>query len=307
MRRRAIFASVAGGLAAGAGCIAGPTETGETGTNSRTRSPTTDRSDTSRTVKPTDSDDHGTTATGTDAARTRSDASTPTADVTVEDVRLQHGVVVPSSPDSIDVTNADTEYPLATVDVAGTLSREAFALSVGDERFEPTTDVEIVPVVWGDEQWYTEERGRGRLLFEGVGGASGDAASISWPGGASELRDGVASRVGQAAPAFSVTLRIPETHDAETLAVTFDVTNESDRTGRFVGALNRVGPRIAHAPVEAISEVVPAGETETLTVEDGWMDLPEVEEIGDGDADLTYHLHSVAGEQSAAVRVVEPS
>lgn len=71
------------------------------------------------------------TAESTPAAtptRTRTGERTPAADVTVDAVRLQYGVVTQSSPDSIGVSDANTPYLVAPVSVDGPLSWKQFGL-----------------------------------------------------------------------------------------------------------------------------------------------------------------------------------
>ena len=42
------------------------------------------------------------------------------------------------------------------------------ACEAGTETFAPTTDVRLFRTTWGDAEWYTDERGTGVVLFEGV-------------------------------------------------------------------------------------------------------------------------------------------
>jgi hypothetical protein len=296
MKRRTLLASVAGGVAAVAGCLS---DSGTSDDPTDTETPTDTPTDV-HTPTPTDAPNDGTP--------TPTDTPGSDSDVSVTDVRLQHGVVTPSSPDSIGVFSEDTQYLAASLTVDGSLSREDITLEAGTETFAPTTEVRLFRTAWGDAEWYTDERGSGVVLFEGVQRATDDDPRLTWPGGEWSLGDAVASRLGQDAPEFTVEMKAPKTHDSTSPPpLHIDVTNESERTGRFLGALNRQGPRVAYTPVEVLSEVVPAGETTTLSVSDDWMGLPSEERIGDGDPDVTYSLDYLGGEASAEIRVVESS
>ena len=275
MRRRTLLAGLAGGLTAVAGCI---------------------NTDSANTDDPTDSPTR--TSTGTPTPEDLTPTPTQGSDVTVSvsDVRVQHGIVIPTSPDSIGITGADTQYLIASVSVDGSLHRDALALAVGDDEFEPTTLENYYHTSWGGAEWYTNDGGDGLVLFEGVEGASGDDAALTWPGGEWSFGDAVGNRLGQEAPEFSVQLKSPETHDSESPPpLHLDVTNESDR----------IGPRVAYTPVEAISEVAPAGETTTVEIVDDWTGLPPENRIGDGEPDVTYNLDYLGGEASAEIHIVE--
>lgn len=301
MRRRALLSSVAGALVTIAGCVNGgagdaapsPTTNVPPTTNG---SPTTDTAARTSDSTPTD------TATGTD----------PAADVAVEYVRQQWGVVTPGSPDSIGVSEPDRRFVVARVDVDGTLGREDFALAVGDRTFAPITfDGDggyryLYRTSWGDDHYYERGRDAGLLYFAPDAPADGDAVALTWPGGESRVEAGVRERLGTPRPPLAVALDVPETYAGDTApTVGVEVTNEGETTGRFLGALNRVGPHIAYAPVARVTGLVDPGETRRLTVAGDWMDPPRDEDRGDGEIDVTYHLDWAGGRVSAALRSVE--
>lgn len=279
MRRRTFIVLAGGGVPAAAGCLG----TGPAGTGGKT---------------PTE---RGTTTA--DGTSTSTDDPRP-VDVTVESATLQYGVVTPTSPDSIGVSFTDTQYLVASVRVEGTLARDEFALRVGDGAYAPATVDRLYRTTWGDEQRYQRGRERGLVLFALPPEATG-MPRLTWPGGERALDDLLETPVGGPPPRLSAALALPATHeDTEVPPVIVEVTNEGETAGRFLGALNRVGPLVAHTPIARVSELVPAGETVTVTVADDWGGLPGDARVGDGDPDVTYHLHHAGGEDSAEIRLV---
>jgi len=304
MRRRTLLTGLAGGLAALTGCL------GDTGPGSGDETPdgTADPSDgetpsDSLTATPTDG-----TPDSTPTDSTPTDSPTPqtpalSADVTVESLQLQYGVVLPDSPDSIGVEHVDTPYVVADVAVDGDLPPEEFALEAGDQSFEPTEIDRLYRTSWGEERYY-DGNGRGLLLFELSTGLSDPR--LTWPGGEQALAASANARLDAGSPQFSATFDLPETHEGtEAPPVDIEVTNEGETAARFLGALNRVGPLVAFAPIARLSELVGPGETTTLTVEDSWSDDIGEERFGDGDTDVTYHLYYDEASTSAAIRLVE--
>lgn len=299
MRRRALLASIGGGLAALAGCLEGsPGDPAD-----RTQSPP-------GTDTPTDTPDGtvgGTppgTADGTPTADPTTADPSASAEVTVEELQLQYGVVTPTSADSIGLSHETTPYVVASVAVDGPLAREAFALAVGDERVAPTTLDRLYRTAWGGEQWYGENRGSGLLLFDLGGRPAGDVV-LNWPGGERALGESARERLQRGVPSLSATIDVPETHSGtEAPPVKIDVTNDGDVPARFLGALNRVGPLIAYTPVRRVSELVSSDEPLTVEVPDEWGDdwqaTPD-----DGEADVKYFLYYAGGEDSAGIQIVE--
>lgn len=303
MHRRAFLASAAGLTVLG-GCIesssdsTAPPEESPIDSPDPTTTPTPTRTPTETpTPTPTPTD-------GSDS--TPADDGTPAGDVTVSSVTLQTGVVVTTSPDSIGVAHGDAQFLIASISVEGSLERADFALAVGDERYDPTTVGDFYRTKWGDDRWYDREGGEGLVLFQVPGRAGDGDLRLTWPGGERAIESSIAERLGAGPASFSASLDLPAEHGgAEAPPVRIEVTNGGGIERRFVAALNRIGPRIAHAPIERLSEPVPAGETVTLTVEDSWMGLPDDERIGDGEPDVTYLLSYPGGEDSAEIRLVE--
>lgn len=280
-----------GGTGAGDGTPAG--DAGPTATPTDAPTTTTDRGSTTAETPPTD---EPTTTTG----------ERGTADVTVRSLHLQYGLVTPSSPDSIGTWNTDTPYLMALVAVDGDLPRSEFTLAVGDRRVDPAEQTRIYRTAWGDYQWYARGRPGGVLAFELPTGDPDGSMRLTWPGGDRSVDEGIGPRLAAGPPQFSASLSLPETHEGlDAPPVEIEVTNEDDVPRRFLGALNRVGPMIAYAPIARVSEMVSPGETTTLTVEDDWTGMPGDDRIGDGEPDVTYRLHYAGGEAVGDIRIVE--
>jgi|GEM_PF-742222 len=292
MQRRAFISSLAGGLAALTGCLSdtGPGSDDETpdGTPDETADPGEDST-------PTGSPTDGTPdSTPTDSPTHQTPAIS--ADVTVNSIQLQYGVVMPDSPDSIGVEHTDTPYVVAAVDVDGELPPGDFTLEAGGQSFEPTQIDRLYRTSWGDESYY-EGSGAGLLLFELSTGLSDP--KLTWPGGEQSVGESASARLDAGPPQFSASFDLPETHEGtEAPPVDIEVTNEGDTEARFLAALNRVGPLVAFTPVARVSEVVDAGATTTLTVADSWGGDVGERDYGETDPDVTYHLHY--GEKSAS-------
>lgn len=162
---------------------------------------------------------------------------------------------------------------------------------------------------------YRQRSGEGWVLFDLP--ATGDASDLAlvdgssgaeWPitAQASMNLDG---RLAAPAPPLSVELTVPESvvvDEEPTLSMT--VTNEGDRDGTFVGGVNRHGPAIAVAPVATVREVIPPDDPTTVEVTDdmGFGHIAD-DDLGDGDADMTYHLEWTGETRSSDVRIEESS
>jgi hypothetical protein len=278
VKRRTFVTSTGGTLAALAGCL---------GSGSRRESGGT---------TPTDESTVTATPTSTDE---------PTAEVTVESLHLQYGVVTPTSPDSIGVSNPDTPYLVASVRVDGPLSWEAFGLRMGDVRYGPTRLDRLYRTSWGDDHWYERGRTDGLVLFEAPTEPT-NHLRLTWPGGERPIDEGIVTRLGAAPPRLSASLDVPKSHDSVTAPpVTVEVTNEGSTASRFIGGLNRTGPRVAYTPIARLSELVAAGERKTISVTDSWGGRPADERIGDDAPDVTYRLDFVGGEDAAEIRLVD--
>jgi len=225
-------------------------------------------------------------------------------EVTLESAHLQYGFVTPASPDSITVMSTSTQYLLAAVSVEDALVRDELILEIGDEVYEPTTEERLYRVVWGSDRWYERDNSHGLLMFPISEEATG-TPRLTWPGGEESLADTLAIPPGGPPPQFSASLDLPETYEGtEAPPVVINVSNDGEKRGRFLGALNRIGPRIAYTPVSRVSDVVPAGGTVNIAVSDSWTGMPDEERIGDEEPDIRYLLDQADGEDSAEIRLV---
>lgn len=300
MRRRSFLATTGAALAGLAGCL----NSRNTGTADRTTTAGDDPTSTPI-ADPTPTTE-STTKEPTTTESTTTDEETETADVTVQSAHLQYGVVVPNSPDSIGISNPGTPYLVASVAVDGSLSQSDFTLDIGDDSLEPMILDRFYRTDWGDFQWYERGRPGGLLLFSLPTAESDGDVSLTWPGGKQAIDNAIRRRLGAGPPKFSAAIQVPETHESlDAPPVKIEVTNEDDVPRRFLGALNRMGPLIAYAPIERLSEMVEPGESVTVTYSDAWAGSPGDEQIGDGDPDVTYRLLHAGGETAAKIRLIE--
>lgn len=226
--------------------------------------------------------------------------STPGRAATVEisAPSVQAGAVVTTSPDSIGVSADAGQYLLVDASVTDGEAPEgaAFALQTGDAAYEP---IDSRLRLYRDGTWgadYRQEDGAGTLAFALPETVPADDARVSWPGGEWALPESARERLASPTPSFDVAFEAPDAvAPDETPSLTVAVTNEGDVAGRCPLALNRVGPRIAYAPVRDVVLDIQAGETATREW-DG--------EAPQEDRDVTYHLHAVGEKLS---RTIDPT
>ena len=288
MRRRSFIASTIAGIGAVSGCLSnGPTSPS---TGSPTDAPQTDQP-----------------PSATESTATPTAGPTPTYDVTVESLQLQYGLVKPSSPDSIGIFDPEAPYLVASIRVDGPLSYDEFGLQMGDVWHSPTKPERLYRTSWGDDQWYEPGRTSGLMMFDAPKKPT-EHLRMSWPGGEHPIDEAIVERLDGSPPKFSASIDVPSTHaGTNSPPVEIEVTNEGEQPGRFFGALNRTGPLIAYTPIARLSELVPAGDSTTIEIADGWGGTPAEDRIGDDETDVTYRLYYAGGEDSARIRLVEPS
>jgi hypothetical protein len=267
------------------------------------------------------SDNPGTEGPGSITTTIWTNTTTPdgaVAPLSVTVTRLQPGVVRMTAPDSIGIQAASgTRYMVVELSVSRgeAPSPEELALRVHGSDHPAMLETQLWKAYHDESTRYGATAGEGWLVFPIP--APGDPRSVvlTWPDGAVPIHSWSADRV----PAFETRLahhsaslsldwRPPETVAVgEAPEHSFRVSNESAVPGRFVAAMNRVGPAIAIAPVARISNIIPPGSTETWTVTDT-LDVSGVgpERAGDGEPDMTYRLHWPGGEREQGIPVRGP-
>lgn len=271
MRRRALLA----GLATAGSLVAGCIDDGGT--------------------SPTDAETPTDTETPTDA-ETPTEA-TPAASVSVTDVTLQQGLVVPDSPDSIGVEHTDRRFLWAYATVEGdAVERGAFTLTTGQDEVAPITDRQPFRTMGDDEQRF--EGREGWLCFELPLTVAEPTLALRWPGGEAPIADAIEERLASQPPSLTATLH-GQYEETPMKPVVVEATNEGDVPGRFVGAVNRAGD-VPWAPVGRVSALIEPGETVRLPVEDPVHDGTPTPGEGE-EATIDYHLYWATGRDYEAV------
>jgi hypothetical protein len=253
-----------------------------------------------------DAEPVGETTTTTRTSTSTATRTTAATSVSASVLALQPAAVVRQTDYLTVEDRGQYLFVHATVD-GGTADRDEFALSVAGEQYSPLLE-QGVRGLWRayNTGGYDPDSG-GLLVFElpGSTDASDPEVVLERPGGERELDASLRSRVA-AAPEFSADVSVPDTVPNDgSLSVAVSVTNEGDTPARFVGGLNRAGPRIASTPVRAMRPLVPASGEQTVSVDQSEVPL-EVsdDEVGDGDPDARFTFYSVAGDTAREVRVV---
>lgn len=232
-----------------------------------------------------DPDDGATpTTTGTTARTTSTTTRTTTTrvpDASVDGVTVTPELVAMNSPDSIATTgDRDEQFVVAAVSAAESPrpDRDAFALDVDGETRAPTTDVGYGTRLWERGLPYGEERD-GWLAFRLPKPLDADDVTLSWPAGEHALDADALARLNRPPTTFEVReFAVPDAAaPGDTVTATLTVANVGDADGTFVGALDRVGPMVAHAPAAAISLDAAAGATAT------WEYTHTLDHVGDAD------------------------
>jgi hypothetical protein len=277
MNRRAFIGVLAVGAAGLGGCLAesddnangdGPAD------GARTSPAPAEPTETDGNATPTEpADQSGTTEPGTD------EPSNEGGTVTGEFVRELFAVpelVAPDSPDSFGVFgDRDEQFVVARLDARGGAAPavEDLALSVDGETYTAETGTDTGYGGWAlfdyEAAYDPDDDPRGWLYFTLANPVDADEAALTWPGGESSLGESERAELARSPTDFEVqSFEAPEVVDVgERAEATLTVENTGDADGVFVAAVNRSGPRVAHAPDGAVRLSVPAGETRTWTYE----------------------------------------
>lgn len=252
-----------------------------------------------------DADSADTTTTTT--TTTTQTESTPGFSVSLADVTLQPAALELQT--DYFVVHDEGQYLFVNAVVEeGTVEYDEFALQLAGESYAPLTD-QRRRRLWRayNAGGYEPDRG-GLVAFEVPGSteASDPQAVLEYPGAERELAPELRARLA-ANPEFAFDVSVPDTVPEDgSLAVAVAITNEGDTPARFVGGLNRSGPRVASVPVQAVRPLVPAGEEHTLSIDQNEVPLETPpEDVGDGEPDARFGFPSVAGSVDREVRVVD--
>jgi hypothetical protein len=201
---------------------------------------------------------------------------TATATPTAEDgaVTLRGATVVPelvarSSPDSYGVYGDRDEQWLVAEVAADPAEHppDSFAVDAGGERHTVATRVGEgdgrLPD-FGAAYGEGPRPGVGWLAVELPNPLDVDAPRLTWSDGAYVLPGPAVERLAAPPAAFTVSFDADDGAGAdETVTATVTVENAGTVDGTFVAALNRVGPRVDHAPAASVRVDVPVETTET--------------------------------------------
>lgn len=296
MNRRRFLAVAGGGLSLAAGCTSRSSDpagsTPDSSPSDATETPTVTPTDSGSTTAPSD----GTTSPpGEDAGEA--------ADVSVGDVAVQPDVVAMNYPDSVDVFgHRDERYVVASVTAAdgAAPARDEFALELAGKTYAPTLSV-------GDHgmdyrffdrgRAYAREDATGWLLFAVPAPVAAESPALAWPGGEHRLSEAAAARLSRPPTSFEVVeFAAPAAVEpGATATLSATVENTGDADGTFVLGLNRVGPRVAYAPVARAAVSVPAGETAT------WEYASDAGDRAEAGDDMQFHLEWRGGRESRTV------
>ena len=189
--------------------------------------------------------------------------------VTVQSVAVRPEVVTLNTPDSYGVYGGrSSQYVVAEVAVASPDDHplESFAVETGGETYDTTS---VGP---GQENAFLAGLGgayrvrgndsSGWLAFSLPKPLEAETATLTWEGASHEFGEAALERLRRPPASFDVRFEAPDTvTPGETVTAAVTAENTGDVDGTFVGALNRVGPRIAYAPEAAIVLDVPGGES----------------------------------------------
>jgi hypothetical protein len=227
--------------------------------------------------------------------------------VSVQEVTATPAVVTLNSPDSYGTYGGRNEQLIIaniSVESPGDHPASSFSVEASGEQYEVTTKIgrQGRLETFGDA--YEPNAGSSPTASASAtddgetGPSSGwiaayvpkpldaDSATLTWDGGEYTVGDSVLERLNRPPASFDVTFEAPETATVgETVTATVTVENTADVDGTFVGAINRVGPRIAYAPETEVRLDTEAGETAEWEYTHS-LDSSELDEMEDPSMDI---------------------
>ena len=186
--------------------------------------------------------------------------------VTVQNVAVRPEVVTLNTPDSYGVYGGrSSQYVVVEVAVDSPDEHPPGSFAVeADGTYDATTDIGDGGGFLADFDTAYGNRGSeesGWLAFSLPKPLEGETAALTWEDASHEFGEAALERLRRPPASFDVRFEAPDAvTPGETVTATVTVKNTGDIDGTFVGALNRVGPRIAYAPEAAIVLDVPSGE-----------------------------------------------
>lgn len=222
------------------------------------------------------------------------------ATVGVTDAAVVPGVIEPGD-DSISVTTPDGQYLVLTTVVNGA----SLAQSDLSFRFDgtPYSPEGFRNGLYRDGEWgkrFTENGGP--LVFDLPETGAADDARLGWPGGEWTPPQAVRAGLEAPLPPFDIALDGPtRVGDGDDPVLELTVTNTGEGPGRYVLALNRIGPRIAYAPAGRFDGELAAGEATTIT-----HDAKSPYDGGGDPREVTYRLDA-PGTRNDAVHRIKPA
>lgn len=186
----------------------------------------------------------------------------------VRDVRVTPSVVTLAT-DSIGTSGGpDEQFVVLSLTSGGdaSIDRETVTLTADESAYEPNdlgTRGGHQSVIWSGSQ-----RKDGPYIgFTVPKPLDADAVVLEWDDDRYALGDAARRRLARPPTTFSVTEFSSPTvvEPGSEVVVTLTVENDGDHAGTFVGALNRVGPKVAYTPVRSVHLDLASGDSTTWT------------------------------------------
>lgn len=230
---------------------------------------------------------------GTDKIPTSSENPDPKESTITFDA-LQPAIVQLQT-DDLSVSDFGQQYLYFLIDIPNKAAppRKEFSLQFDGRRYNPVgSDMSSLYRMRKDQR-YTQKSGEGWILFRLPETGDADETRLTGAGGKWEPTEPIRERLAKPEPDLQVSVTIPETVKKDTQpTINITVQNQGTIASRFVAGLSRKGPSIARRPVALISQRVEADSKAKIVVtDDSDIESVDEEELGDGNADMSYHLN----------------